>query len=172
MDNKEKSCCGENHHHEHKNGCCGHEHNHEHGHNHEHKKDSCCGDGHGHKHNHNHEHGECCGDGHVHDHSHDHGDCCGHGHGHEHGDCCGHDHEHHHTQMMTLVFDDEKEVNCAVLALFEFEGDNYIILLPEGSDEYLVYRYVEEGESFSLENIESKEKFDKVIEYINSDDFE
>ncbi len=160
---EKKGCCGENKQHEHKHekGCCGE--NKQHKHNHE---EDCCGHSHKHEHHpphhhHDHEHG-CCGHGHHH-HHHDHE----HGHG-----CCGHDHHHEEVPVMTLTFDDGTEKNCMILALFEFEGDKYIILLPEGTDEYLVYYYRENGENFSLENIEDEEKFAKVVEFINSEEFE
>ncbi len=144
----------------------------------EENKNSCCGNGHGHKHSHDE---ACCNGVHKHDHKHEHNceehnhnhehGCCGHNHSHEHS-CCGHDHSHQEVPMMTIMFDDGKETNCVVLALFEFEGDKFIILLPEDAKEYLVYYYIEKDDSFTLENIEDETKFNKVIEFINSDEYE
>ncbi len=92
--------------------------------------------------------------------------------GHAHGDSCGcgHEHEPMEVPVMKLMFDDGEEVNCMVLDLFEFEGKKYIILLPEGTEEYLVYMYVEtEDGAFSLANIDNDEEFNRVIDFINEE---
>ncbi|MGN1317485.1 MAG: DUF1292 domain-containing protein [Lachnospirales bacterium] len=87
---------------------------------------------------------------------HEHDENCGCG--------CGHDHD---TQYMTLQTVDGEELKCAVIGIFEveeIEGKEYIALVPEDSDEALIYQYVEdeEGEGFELLNIESDEEFETV----------
>ncbi len=87
--------------------------------------------------------------GHVHDESCD----CG----------CGHDHD-HEDQMMTLVLEDDSELHCHVIGVFDALDRQYIALLPEGDEEALIYRYNESDneEGFELENIESDEEFESV----------
>lgn len=113
---------------------------------------------------------------------------CGCGHDHEHEDSCGcghnHDHEHEdgccggHEQMMTLVLEDNSEMKCSVLGVFEVEDEEYIALLPVGDDEVLLYKYVESEneDGFELLNIESDEEFEKVenvfFEIFDGEDFE
>lgn len=84
---------------------------------------------------------------------------------HEHDcDCgCGCDHD-HETEKMTLVLDDDTELTCDVLGVFEVEETEYIALLPEGDEEVLIYRYLtsDNEEGFELENIESDDEYDAV----------
>lgn len=84
-----------------------------------------------------------------------------HDHGHDHDCDCGHDHE---NEKMTLVLDDDSELLCDVLGIFDADDREYIALLPEGDEEVLIYRYVtaENEEGFELQNIESDEEYDKV----------
>ena len=122
------------------------------------------------EHNLNHNNEEhCCG--------HEHGEgCCSHEHHHhEHDDCCcGHEHEH---QFMTLVLDDDTEMECAVIGIFDVDDKSYIALLPTGEEEVMLYRYIEEDdENFSLENIEDDTEFENVenvfFELMESEDEE
>ncbi len=94
---------------------------------------------------------------------------CGCG-GHEHdlescgcGCGCGHDHE---EEFMTLTLEDNSEVKCSIIEIFEAGEHEYIALLPVGSDEVLLYRYVEEEneEDFELQNIETDEEFELAEE--------
>lgn len=87
---------------------------------------------------------------------------------HEHDEhcCCGHDHD-HDVQYMTLQTEDGQELKCAVIGIFEveeIENKEYIALVPEHSDEALIYEYIEtEGtDGFELNNIESDEEFEIV----------
>ena len=115
------------------------------------EKHNCCG---GH-HEHNHE--GCCG-GH---HEHNHEGCCGGHHEHNHEGCCGH-HE-HEEELMTLLLDNDTEIKCSVIDIFEVEDKEYIALLPVGEDEVLLYQYIEnDDESFELKNIETEEEFEKI----------
>lgn len=125
---------------------------------------NCCG---GHSHNHE---GGCCGG-----HSHHEGGCCG-GHSHSHEGCgCGHSH-HEEEQLMTLLLDNDEEIKCSVIDIFEVEGKDYIALLPVGEDELLLFQYEQNEESFNLKSIETEEEFEKVqkvfFEFLKDDDFE
>jgi len=86
------------------------------------------------------------------DHDHDHGDGCG----------CGHDHE-HTPDVITLTLENDEEVQCAVLGIFDVEEQEYIALLPDDGEDVFIYIYNEDEDgNVSLENIESQEAFDKV----------
>jgi uncharacterized protein YrzB (UPF0473 family) len=98
-------------------------------------------------------------------HTHDHEGCgCG----------CGHDHDHDHGEMETVMitFDDDTDVECAVLGIFGAEGREYIALIPIaeeaesplGNEEVLVYRYAEENGEAALTQIESDEEYEAVSE--------
>lgn len=69
-------------------------------------------------------------------------------------------------KFITLILDNDEELKCSVLEIFEIEeNDNcYIALLPVEQSEVFMYRYIEEGEGFVLENIESDEEFSIVEE--------
>lgn len=102
------------------------------------------------------------------DHSHDHdcGDDCG----------CGHDHG-AYPDVITLTLENDEEVECAVLGIFDVEEQEYIALLPDDSEDVFIYIYNEDAEgNVSLENIESQEAFDKVsavfLEIIEDEDDE
>ncbi|MBR6400214.1 MAG: DUF1292 domain-containing protein [Firmicutes bacterium] len=81
---------------------------------------------------------------------------------HESGCDCGCEEE---TSKMTLVLDDDSELTCDVLGMFDVEDAEYIALLPEDDDEVLIYRYIDGAdneEGFELVNIESDEEYEKV----------
>lgn len=71
---------------------------------------------------------------------------------------------------VTLTMDDDSEVECVVLTIFEAGERDYIALLPmDGKEaeegEVYLYRYLEtaDGEP-TLENIESDEEYEIVAE--------
>lgn len=86
---------------------------------------------------------------------------CGHDHEHDHDCGCGHDHD---EQMMTLVLEDDSELRCHVIGVFDALDRQYIALVPEGEEEALIYRYneVDNEEGFELENIEDDDEFESV----------
>lgn len=93
--------------------------------------------------NHNHENDCNCNDNHNHD--------C---------DCC---HEHH--QTITLTLDNDKEVNCEVISVFNLNKQDYIALLPEDEEEVFLYRFQElETNQIEISNIESEEEYKSVAE--------
>ena len=74
---------------------------------------------------------------------------------------CGHDHEHEEDVMdletMFLTLDDDTEMECGILGVFEvegLEGKEYIALLP--------FEYKEVGDEIELNVIEDDDEFDKV----------
>ena len=77
---------------------------------------------------------------------------------------CEHDHEHEMEEMetMTLTLDDDTELNCGIIGVFEVDGIGYIALLPEDDDTVLIYQYNEDGEEVELSLIEDDDTFEKV----------
>lgn len=73
---------------------------------------------------------------------------------------------------VTLTLDDDSEVECRILTIFDMEDRDYIALLPldeDGEDneegEVFIYRYSEdENGDPSLENIEDEEEYEAVAD--------
>lgn len=95
--------------------------------------------------------------------------CGGHDHVHEentHGCGCGHEHD--EEPVIYVTFEDEdKEVPCSVLDIFECEGREYIAIVPQDVEseeeaEVLFYRYSEDGEDVKLDEVETDEEWEKV----------
>ena len=68
-------------------------------------------------------------------------------------------------EFITLEFDDGVEVECEIMGVFDFEGKEYIALIPEdGTDDVYIYGYKEVGEDeFELVDIEDDAEFEKVV---------
>lgn len=68
--------------------------------------------------------------------------------------------------FVTLTLEDDSEVECEVIAIYEADGRDYIALLPtEGPEheegEVFLYRYYEEENGDpGLDNIESEEEYE------------
>ena len=82
---------------------------------------------------------------------------------------CGHDHEHEEDEMdletMFLTLDDDTQMECGILGVFEvegLEGKEYIALLPLEDETVLLYEYKEVGDEIELNVIEDDDEFDKV----------
>lgn len=79
------------------------------------------------------------------------------------------------TLTVTLTLDNDEELECAVLSIFEAEGREYIALLPLNEDgnsedgQVYLYRFINNGEDAEpdLENIEDDAEFDHVSEAFN-----
>ena len=69
-------------------------------------------------------------------------------------------------EYITLEFDDGQEVECEVMGIFDFEGNEYIALLPDdGTDDVYLYGYKEVSEDeFELLDIVDDDEFKKVVE--------
>ena len=75
---------------------------------------------------------------------------------------------------VTLTLENDEELECAVLSIFEAEEREYIALLPldengENQDgEVFLYRFFqEEGQQPTLENIEDDQEFERVSNAFN-----
>jgi len=69
------------------------------------------------------------------------------------------------TEVITLEFDDGVEVECEIMGVFDYEGKEYIALIPDdGTDDVYIYGYKEVGEDeFELVDIEDDAEFEKVV---------
>ena len=69
------------------------------------------------------------------------------------------------TEVITLEFDDGVEVECEIMGVFDYEGKEYIALIPDdGSDDVYIYGYKEVGDDeFELFDIEDDAEFEKVV---------
>lgn len=66
---------------------------------------------------------------------------------------------------LTLTLEDNTELECGVIGVFEANGKEYIALLPLDDDEnetVLIYEYSENGDDVDLSLIESDEEFEAV----------
>ena len=76
---------------------------------------------------------------------------------------------------VTLTLDNDEELECDVLTIFEVDGQQYIALLPLNDDgesedgQIYLYRLTDNGEEEEpgLENILDDEEFDRVSEAFN-----
>ncbi|MCD1146955.1 DUF1292 domain-containing protein [Peptoniphilus sp. KCTC 25270] len=81
---------------------------------------------------------------------------------------CG-EHEHEEVQTIVLTLEDDSELECLVIGVFDFEGKEYIAMTPdfEGEEEaeILIYEFKElDEEEIELNFIESEEVFNRVAE--------
>ena len=70
---------------------------------------------------------------------------------------------------VTLTLDNDEELECEVVSIFEAGDREYISLLPLGGEEekngeVFIYRFHEENGVPVLENIESDEEYEIVAE--------
>ncbi len=82
---------------------------------------------------------------------------------------------------ITLYLDNNKEVECDILAIFPLKEQFYVALMPqepiEGYEEgeYFLYRYASDGENVELSDIESDAEWeaveDKFEELLDEDEF-
>ena len=82
---------------------------------------------------------------------------------HEHDENCNHDHE-GAVDVIYLTFDDDEEIECEVLGVFEVENKEYIALLPADEEGILLYEYKENEEDFDLLPIEDDKELELVAE--------
>lgn len=83
---------------------------------------------------------------------------------------------------VTLTLDDDTEVECVVVTIFEAGGRDYIALLPTEGDEadegeVYLYRYAEDGDGNpELTNVESDEEYEIVAdafdEWLDSQEYD
>ncbi len=66
--------------------------------------------------------------------------------------------------IITLNFDDGKEVECEIIGIFDVEDKEYIAVAPnDESDDVYIYKYIEiNDEEFELDDITDDEEFEKA----------
>lgn len=81
---------------------------------------------------------------------------------------CEHDHQHcdcdHEMDVIYLTLDDDTELECNVIGIFEVDDYEYIALVPVDDDQVLLYRYEEYEDGIDLINIDDEEELDIVSE--------
>lgn len=67
--------------------------------------------------------------------------------------------------FITLEFDDGEEIECEIMGIFDYAGNDYIALIPnDDSDDVYIYGYKEVNEEeFELVDIEDDELFSAVV---------
>ena len=72
--------------------------------------------------------------------------------------------------IITLEFDNVDEVECEIMGVFDFNGKEYIALIPDdGTDDVYIYGYKEVGEDeFELIDIEDDAEFEAVVAEFDS----
>ena len=67
--------------------------------------------------------------------------------------------------VITLEFDDGMEVECEIMGVFDYNGKEYIALIPDdGTDDVYIYGYKEVGDDeFELIDIEDDGEFGAVV---------
>ncbi|MEF9916081.1 MAG: DUF1292 domain-containing protein [Lachnospiraceae bacterium] len=94
--------------------------------------------------------------------------------------CNNHDDE---EVTVTLTLDNDEVVECAVLTIYEVDGNDYIALLPldeeEEADEegeVFIYRYREEDGEPLLDNIEDDDEYENAAdafdEWLDAQEFD
>ena len=99
-------------------------------------------------------------------------------------DCDDHHHEYEdldfgdgNDEVIILTLDDDSELECLILGVFEVEEDEYIALQPIGEDDILLYGYKElDEEDFELIPIEDEKEFNTVSDafdalFLEDEDF-
>ena len=67
-------------------------------------------------------------------------------------------------EIITLEFDEGEEVECEIMGVFDFNGKEYIALIPDdGTDDVYIYGYKEIGEEeLEIVDIEDDAEFEAV----------
>ena len=68
--------------------------------------------------------------------------------------------------IITLEFDNDETIECEIMGIFDYDGNDYIALIPlDDSDDVYIYGYKEVGEDeFEIVDIEDDALFAKVVE--------
>jgi len=75
---------------------------------------------------------------------------------------CGCNHEEDGTKYIYLTLDDDSEVKCIVLGIFDYDNQDYIALIPEDEEIVFIYKYDEDDNGPILSRIESDEEFERI----------
>jgi len=67
--------------------------------------------------------------------------------------------------VITLQFEDGADVECEIMGVFDYNGKEYIALIPlDGTDDVYIYGYQEVGEDeFEILEIEDDAEFEAVV---------
>lgn len=67
--------------------------------------------------------------------------------------------------IITLEFDDGEDIECEIMGIFDYDGNDYIALIPlDDSDDVYIYGYREVGEDeFEIVDILDDELFKNVV---------
>ena len=99
-------------------------------------------------------------------------------HDHEHKEACNCDedcncgnHDHHHdeedVEIINLTLEDGSKLKCEVVVIFPLEDKEYVVLLPENSENVFIYGYLETDAGPELFSIEDDDEFDKAAQAYN-----
>ncbi len=69
--------------------------------------------------------------------------------------------------IITLEFDEDGSIECAMLGVFEYKDKEYMSVAPlDDTDDIYIYEYIEEedGEEFELADIEDEALFEEVVQ--------
>lgn len=88
-------------------------------------------------------------------------------HGHCGPDCeCDHHHDYEEMDSIILTLDDDSELECKVIGIYELDDErSYISLLTLEDEQILLYRYNEDPDNpdeFTLDSISSEEEFQEA----------
>lgn len=93
---------------------------------------------------------------------------------------CGHDHNEEcdcENDTLLITLDDDTEVECNVIGIFEVNDKEYIALLPIDDETVLLYNYEETEDNVELTSIEDDNEFKSVTDaffelYNDNEEFE
>jgi uncharacterized protein YrzB (UPF0473 family) len=86
---------------------------------------------------------------------------------------CGHEHSHEHEHdehdVVTLILDDNSELKCPVIDIFDIEEQSYIALLHPVEETVLLYRFTDyEDGTIEIDTIEDDAEFERVSSTFNA----
>ena len=64
--------------------------------------------------------------------------------------------------IITLEFDNDETIECEIMGIFDYDGNDYIALIPlDDSDDVYIYGYKQiSDDEFEIIEIEDEEEFD------------
>lgn len=86
------------------------------------------------------------------------------------GSCesCGENCNENNALSITLTLDNNEQLECAILTIFQIGEKDYIALLPKNEDgengEVYIYRFHEEASGPVLENIETDDEYEAAAD--------